>query len=209
MSPRPFLIGVTGNIATGKSTVIRMLADLGACVIDADRVAQDLMRAGTAMHRAVVERFGADIVGGRGEIDRRLLGAIVFADPAALSDLDALVHPAVRVETRHLAQACTGPVVAIEAVKLFEAGMDADCDSVWVVTAPRAIQITRLELRSGLTREQAELRVDAQSPQADKAARADIVIDNASSLACTHWQVVRAWERTVRPEAAASPEAPK
>jgi dephospho-CoA kinase len=208
MSPRPFVIGVTGNIATGKSTVIRMLAELGACVIDADRVAHDIMRAGTTVHRAVVERFGESIVGENREIDRSLLGAIVFADPAALSDLDALVHPAVRVEVRLLVEGYACPVVLLEVVKLFEAGMNEDCDSVWVVTAPRAIQVARLERRSGLTREQAELRVDAQAAQADIAARAGVVIDNGHSLAYTRRQVVRAWQWTFGLAVAESPEAP-
>jgi len=192
----PYVIGLTGNIATGKSTVARMLGDLGACIIDADQVAHGVMRAGTAVHAALVERFGEGILAANGEIDRRALGAIVFADSKALLALDSLVHPAVRVEVRRLVSECAQPVVVIEAIKLLEAGMDADCDTIWVVTAPRDVQIVRVLQRSALTREQAEQRVDAQGPQCDKVRRADTVIDNAGSLDYTRWQVERAWGRT-------------
>ncbi len=193
---KPYVIGLTGNIATGKSTVARMLRDLGACIIDADQVAHGVMRAGTAVHTALVGRFGDRIVAASGEIDRRALGAIVFANHEALLALDDLVHPAVRVEVRRLVSECTDPVVVIEAIKLLEAGMDADCDSIWVVTAPRDVQIARVMQRSALTREEAEQRINAQGPQCDKVRRANTVIDNSRSLACTRQQVERAWGRT-------------
>lgn len=193
---KPYVIGLTGNIATGKSTVAGMLRDLGACIIDADQVAHSVMRTGTAVHATLVERFGQGIVAASGEIDRRALGAIVFSDPAPLRALDALVHPAVRVEVRRLVSECAQPVVVVEAIKLLESGMDTDCDTIWVVTAPREAQIARVMQRSGLTREQAEQRIDAQGPQCDKVRRANTVIDNASSLACTRRQVERAWGRT-------------
>lgn len=193
---KPYVIGLTGNIATGKSTVARMLRDLGACIIDADQVAHSVMQPGTAVNAALVERFGDAIAAPSGEIDRRVLGAIVFSDPQALLALDSLVHPAVRVEVRRLVSECAQPVAVIEAIKLLEAGMDADCNTIWVVTAPRDVQIVRVMQRSGLTREQAEQRVDAQSPQHDKVRRANTVIDNSRSLACTRQQVERAWGRT-------------
>jgi len=193
---KPYVIGLTGNIATGKSTVAGMLRDLGACIIDADQVAHRVMRTGTKVHAALVEHFGAGIVAASGEIDRRALGAIVFSDPQSLLALDTLVHPAVRVKVRRLVGECAQPVVVVEAIKLLEAGMDADCDTIWVVTAPRKVQIARVMQRSGLTREQAEQRIDAQGPQCDKVRRANTVIDNASSLACTRRQVERAWGRT-------------
>ncbi|MFO7697594.1 MAG: dephospho-CoA kinase [Anaerolineae bacterium] len=196
MSARPYVIGLTGRIATGKSTVARMLADLGACVIDADLVAHEIMRAGTAVHTAVVERFSAGILTIDGEIDRQALGARVFADPAELLALDTLVHPAVRRETRRLATACASPIIVVEAIKLLEAGMDADCDAVWVVTAPPAVQVARLMGRSALTCTQAELRIHAQAPQSTLEARADVVIDNGGALDCTRRQVERAWRGT-------------
>jgi dephospho-CoA kinase len=193
MAERPYVIGLTGNIATGKTTVARMLAALGACVIDADLVAHELMRAGTAVHRALVARFGETILGPDGEIDRQRLAAIVFADPAALADLDATVHPAVVRETPRLVAECAAPVAVVEAIKLLEAGMDRQCDAVWVVTLSRERQVDRLVRRSGLSREQAEQRVDAQPPQADKMARANVVIDNGGTLAETRAQVQAAW----------------
>ena len=142
MSQR-LLIGLTGNIATGKSTVARMLADLGATVIDADRVAHEAMRAGTAVHAAILAAFGPEIVRTDGEIDRARLGALVFADPNALARLERIVHPAVTAEVaRRIAEAPT-PVVVVEAIKLIEAGMAERCDSLWVTTCPSELQVQR------------------------------------------------------------------
>ncbi|MHB1318026.1 MAG: dephospho-CoA kinase [Anaerolineae bacterium] len=206
MNPKPYVIGLTGSIATGKSTVARMLADLGACVIDGDRVAHEVMRSGTAVHAALVAYFGRGILRADGEIDRQVLGSRVFADPEELLALDRLVHPAVRVEARRLAMECCRRVVAVEAIKLIEADMDADCDALWVVTAPRETQVTRLMQRSGYTRAEAELRVDSQAPQLPRAARADVVIDNGGTLDCTRRQVKRAWQRTFGMSTVSPPE---
>jgi len=193
------LIGLTGNIATGKSTVARMLADLGATVIDADRVAHEVMRAGTAVHAAILAAFGPEIVRTDGEIDRARLGALVFADPNALARLERIVHPAVTAEVaRRIAEAPT-PVVVVEAIKLIEAGMAERCDSLWVTTCPSELQVQRLMADRRLSREEAELRVRAQPPQEEKVARADVVIDTGGSLAQTRAQVEMAWERLVRP----------
>ena len=196
---RKLLIGLTGNIATGKSTVARMLADLGATVIDADGVAHEVMRAGTSVHAAVVEAFGPQIVGPDGEIDRAQLGAIVFADPEALARLEQIVHPAVTEEVAcRIAEAPT-PVVVVEAIKLIEAGMAEACDSLWVTTCPPELQVERLMADRGLSREAAELRVRAQPPQEEKVARADVVIDTSGTLDQTRAQVKAAWDRVVRP----------
>jgi dephospho-CoA kinase len=206
---RKLLIGLTGNIATGKSTVARMLADLGATVIDADKVAHEVMRAGTEVHAAVVESFGPGIVGPDGEIDRARLGAVVFADPAALARLERIVHPAVTEEVaRRIAEAST-LVVVVEAIKLIEAGMAETCDSLWVTTCPPELQVQRLMADRGLSREAAELRVQAQPPQEEKVARADVVIDTSGTIDETRAQVEAAWERTVRRVAEAEgPEDP-
>ncbi len=189
------VVGLTGNIATGKSTVAQMLARRGACIIDCDALTHESMRAGSEVHQAIVARFGDGVLAPEGEIDRAALGAIVFADPAALADLEALVHPWVLRETRRRLAACTAPVAVIEAIKLLEAHMEADCDEVWVVTAPRAQQLARLMGRRGLSRAEAEGRIDAQPPQEAKAARADRVIENAGSLEDLEAQVSQAWER--------------
>ena len=187
------LIGLTGNIATGKSEVARMLVELGAHVIDADQVAHDVMRPGGSAYGAVVAAFGPQILAADGTIDRGKLGAIVFRDPVALQWLEAAVHPATIVEVgRRIAQA-PEQVIVVEAIKLIEAGMHRLYDALWVVTAPRSLQIARLVARRGLTEEEAALRVDAQPPQEEKAALADLVIVNDGNLGLLREQVELAW----------------
>lgn len=188
-----YTIGLTGNIATGKSTVAEMLADLGAYVIDADALAHDVMRPGTEVHRAIVRRFGADVVAPGGEIDRAALGAIVFADPAALADLERIVHPAVVRETLALLARSGAAVRVVEAIKLLEADMQRYCDAIWVVVASREQQVRRLMETRGLSLDEAQLRIDAQPPAAEKVARADVVIDNGGSLDETRAQVLQGW----------------
>jgi len=191
------LIGLTGNIATGKSEVGRMLAELGARVIDADAVAHQVMRRGGPAYAAVVEAFGPDILRPDGEIDRARLGAIVFADAEALRCLEAIVHPEVIARVDALVREATEPVVVVEAIKLIEAGMHRDCHALWVVTCPREQQIARLMRTRGLSEAEAVLRVDAQPPQAEKIALADVVIDNSHTLAETRRQVVAEWKKLV------------
>ncbi len=192
------VIGLTGNIATGKSLVARMLEELGAQVIDADRVAHRVMQPGHPAYDAVIRTFGAGILDPGGVINRRKLGAIVFRDPTAMRLLEEAVHPAVIAEVdRRIAQAGER-VVVVEAIKLIESGMHRTYDSLWVVTAPRSVQIARLMENRGLTREEAVLRVDAQPPQAEKAALADVVIVNDGSLDDLWAKVKAAWEETVK-----------
>ena len=190
---RPLLIGLTGNIATGKSQVARMLAELGAYVIDADEVAHEVMQPRGPAYDAVVEAFGREILAEDGSIDRGRLGAIVFRDQAALRRLEQAVHPAALVEiTRRIAQA-KEPVVVIEAIKLIEAGMHRTYDALWVVTAPRPLQIARLMATRGLSEEAAALRVDVQPPQEAKAAVADLVVVNDGDLDGLREKVKAAW----------------
>lgn len=192
MTQRPILIGLTGNIATGKSEVARVLATLGAQVIDADRVAHEVMRFDGPAYHAVAAIF-PEALADDGTIDRARLGAIVFRDPAALQRLEAAVHPAVIAEiARRIAQA-TEPVVVVEAIKLIEAGMHRSYDALWVVTAPRSVQIARLVTGRGLTEVEAAVRVDAQPPQEEKAALADWVIVNDGDLDNLRRQVVAGW----------------
>jgi len=190
-----YIIGLTGNIATGKSTVAAMLASLGAYVIDADELAHWAMRAGTDACRRIVERFGAQVLGRDGEINRAELASLVFADPAALHDLEAIVHPVVVGETLRRLAVCERPVAVVEAIKLFEAQMHTHCDTVWVVTCGREQQVERLLSMRHLTVEQAELRIGAQPPASAKVNRAHVVIDNSRGLAETWTQVLRAWRR--------------
>ena len=193
---RPYLIGVTGNIACGKSAVLRRLAELGAETIDADRVVHALMEPGQAAWTAVRDNFGPGVMTADGRIDRRALAAIVFSDPAELLRLESLTHPAVRV--RILAQVADAArrgvrVVVVDAIKLFEGGLADHCDEVWVVTCDPAQQLARLMARNGFDEAEARRRIDAQPPQAEKVARADVVIDNSGTLEATNAQVDAAW----------------
>ncbi len=193
---RPYLIGVTGNIACGKSAVLRRLADLGAETIDADRVVHALMEPGQTAWTAVRDSFGPGVMTADGRIDRRALAAIVFSDPAELLRLEALTHPAVRVQI--MAQVADAArrgvrVVVVDAIKLFEGGLADHCDEVWVVTCDPAQQLARLMARNGFDEAEARRRIAAQPPQAEKVARADVVIDNSGTLDATNAQVDAAW----------------
>jgi dephospho-CoA kinase len=187
------VVGVTGGIASGKSAVLATLAELGAATIDADTVYHDLIVPGTELNRRLREEFGEQIALPNGEIDRRALAGIVFADPAKLARLDALTHPAVIREIERRINASTASVVAVDAVKLFESRMDRLCDQVWLVVTDRERQIERLMARNGLTRADAERRIDAQPIDPAKADLADAIIDNSGSRDDTRSQVLHLW----------------
>jgi dephospho-CoA kinase len=189
------VIGVTGNIASGKSTVLATLAELGAEVIDADHVYHELIVPGAPLNACLREAFGPGIAKSDGSIDRPALGRIVFSDPDALAMLDRLTHPAVDAEIRRRIAASSAPVIAVDAVKLFEGGLDRVCDAVWLVVTARDRQIERLAARNGFTVAEATRRVDAQPPLADKPLRADAVIDNSGSPEATRAQVLDLWSR--------------
>ena len=186
-------IGITGNIGCGKSTVLCLLAALGARVIDADKLAHTVMRAGTPVWDAVVAEFGRDIVGADGEINRPALGRIVFSDPTALRRLEAIVHPAVRTELQAQIAAATEPVVVVEAIKLVEGGLYRLLDALWIVTCDPEQQIERLVQQRGMSRADALQRIAAQAPIAEKLLLANVVIDNSGSVAETWQQVRGAW----------------
>ncbi len=188
-----YLIGLTGNIACGKSAVAAMLADLGAEVIDADRLVHRLMEPGTESWRAILRRFGPCIQRPDGTIDRKALGEIVFRDASALAGLEAILHPGTRRLAEEMIAASARPVVVLEAIKLIEAGWHRRVNSVWVVTCPRERQIERLMRDRGLSRAEAELRIDAQAPAEQKLRHANIVIDNSGDLEKARRQVLAAW----------------
>lgn len=198
MSTR-FTIGLTGNIATGKSTVAGMLEELGATAIDADRVTHEVMRAGTEVHAAILDAFGPQIVDRSGEIDRKRLGEIVFSDPQALRRLERIVHPAVTVEIARRIAAAETQVVVVEAIKLIESGTAEHYASLWVTACPPGLRVERLVIHRGLSREEARRRVHAQPPQAEKIAQADVVIDTSGDLEDTREQVEVAWQNEVQP----------
>ncbi len=161
---RPLVIGLTGPIGCGKSTIARWLGEFGAVVVDADAVAREVMGPGGPALPAIRERFGPGVFGPDGTLDRAALGRIVFADPGALRDLEAIVHPAVRPRIlAALAQAAAdgAPAVVVEAIKLVEGGLAGLCDEVWLVTCSRAAQRERLAAR-GLPAGDAEQRRRAQ-----------------------------------------------
>lgn len=187
------IIGLTGNIATGKSAVMRLAAERGALTIDADRVVHDLLDGDATIQEAVVVAFGPGARRADGRIDRAALGRIVFSDPARLRQLESLLHPAVRAEIARRVAGSAAPIVVIEAIKLLEGPLAALCDQVWVTTCTRETQLERLRVCRGMDPADAAARVDAQAPQAEKIARADVVIRTDGLLRETEAQVERAW----------------
>lgn len=194
-------VGLTGGIACGKSVVRGLLAARGAFTVDADEIVHELLGAGTEISRRVGEAFGSDILTDAGAIDRKKLGAIVFADAEARARLTAIVHPAVFDEgARRLAEAeRRGERVAIvDAALMIETGSHRRYDRLIVVHCPRAEQIERLKARSGFSEEEATLRVDAQMPAEEKKHYADFAIDTSGTLEDTERQVDRIWDRLSR-----------
>jgi dephospho-CoA kinase len=209
--PSIYLIGLTGGIACGKSTVVAMLAALGARTVDADKVTHRVQQPGTPVYRQIVATFGPEVVSpAGGALDRRKLGAIVFGDPARLRQLEQIVHPAVRAEIRafldEVARAgayatrlrpLARPVVVLDAIKLLESGWAAECDQIWVVTCPPEQQVERLRFTRGMSEAEARQRVAAQPPQDSRLAHATVVIDNGRTQAETRAQVEAAWQNVL------------
>jgi len=193
--PRTVRIGITGPIGCGKSQVARWLAELGVHVVDADGVARSVTAPGHPAHDAILRRFGPAVAAPDGTLDRAALGRLVFADPAALRDLEAIVHPAVRpriVEAIEAAERAGAPAVAIEAIKLVEGGLAATCDEVWVVTCDAAAQRQRL-IGRGMPPGDADQRMAAQDGLVDRLRPAATwVLDTSGTAAGTRSLVVAA-----------------
>ncbi|MCY3945099.1 MAG: dephospho-CoA kinase [Anaerolineaceae bacterium] len=192
--PGKTVIGLTGNIAVGKSQVLGQLEALGAGVIDADRVAREVLEPGGAALAAVVAEFGEALLDGQERLDRAALGRVVFSDAAALARLEALTHPVIRRRIDALVMAAPQPVLVIEAIKLLEGDLAEAVDAVWVVDAAPETQLARLTGQRGMSPADGRQRLRAQNPQADKLARADLVIRNDGSLAALQERVRAAWE---------------
>jgi dephospho-CoA kinase len=192
---RKYVIGVTGNIATGKSTLLGMLRELGAAVINADDVTRLVMRRGEPAYEQIVAAFGSDILRADGEIDRAALGRRVFSDADAMRRLEAIVHPATIARIERQIEEANAAVVVIEAIKLIESGMVARlCDALWVIEAPAEQQLERLVAMRGMSRQDALQRISAQGPQADKVKAADVVIHNDGSVDDLRRRVLEAWQ---------------
>lgn len=195
--PGKFVIGLTGNIATGKSVVRRMLEHLGAYTIDADALTHRSYAKGAPGYQQVIDKFGKWLLNREGEIDRKKLGNLVFGDVEAMRQLEEIVHPLVRQATEMLIKRSTQPVVVIEAIKLLEGDLRTMCDSIWVTNAPEVIQVERLMRKRGFTREQAQERIHAQSPQSAKVNMANMVITNTGSYDDLWKQVSETWKEII------------
>lgn len=204
-NPHLYLIGLTGGIACGKSTVLAALQERGASTLDADRVVHELQQPGTPVYDAIVAEFGAEILSAPGgPIDRPRLGAIVFNDAAALKRLERIVHPAVRTSIRNwlaeLADSARSeggprPVAVIDAIRLIEGGYTEFCDSVWIVTCTPEQQVARLRENRGMSEADARRRIAAQPPQESRLSYADVVIDNSGTPEATYKQIDAAWQQ--------------
>ena len=189
------LVGLTGGIATGKSTVAQMFKRCGAVVIDADQLARDVVRPGKPAWRDIVSLFGKNVLNSNGSINRQALGAIVFGDRRKLRRLERIIHPRVAREqrrlTRHIAERTPRAVVVYEVPLLFESGAHKRVDKIIVVTADRGTQIARLKRRNGLSRQEALRRIDNQMALARKVSRADAVLDGTDNKAAVRKEVRR------------------
>ncbi len=193
----PRIIGITGNIACGKTAVGHMLLELGAeRYIDADAVVHKLYMAGQPIAVKVAEAFGSRVLAPDGSVDRQALGAIVFRDVEAMRQLEAIVHPAVsEALANELASVSPSGVVVIDAVKLLEGGSGKFCQSKWIVVCPEEQEFARLVARNQFSAEEAWARIHAQPSVADRLPLVDEVIDNSGSLEDTRKQVAAAYER--------------
>lgn len=173
------IVGLTGNIAAGKSTVLQYLRVKGAYVIDADQLTRKTMQPDGPAYAAIAETFGPQVVKGDGTIDRAALGRIVFSDADKLRQLEAIVHPAVFVLTKEELEKTDASLVVVEAIKLLESQrLLTLCNEVWVVTAAPQVQLRRLMSQRNMTEEEARQRMAAQSPQEEKVKHATRVIAN-------------------------------
>lgn len=190
-------IGLTGGIACGKSTVAAMLVRRGALLVDADRIAREVVEPGTPVLAQVIERFGADLLQEDGSLNRKKLGERIFGDPEARRDLEQLLHPPIRATMRERMRAYQSEfpdrLVVVDIPLLYESGLQSMVEQVMVVYVPREVQLTRLIARDGLSPEQAEQRLQSQMPIEEKRRLADILIDNTGSLEETEKQIDAFW----------------
>jgi dephospho-CoA kinase len=179
-------IALTGGIASGKSTVAKLFAALGAKLIDTDQIAREVVTPGSAALTAIAKRFGADIIDARGQLDRARLRRIVFGDDAARRDLEAILHPAIRAETLRQCHAAGGPYQLVAIPLLVEINGAADYDRVLLVDVNPATQLARLMLRDGMSHDEATRMIAAQaSREARRAIAHDIIVNDGDMAALT------------------------
>lgn len=188
------IIGLTGDVGSGKSTIRAWLAERGAATLDADAVVHDLLAGDAAIVAAVAARFGPSVRDPAGGIDRNAMAAVAFRDPTALADLERILHPAVIRTTRAWLAEASAAVAVVEAVKLVEAGMHVDCTAVWLVACDAAVRRVRLRGR-GWSPDAIERRMSAAPPLRPRLAAATEVIDNSGSIEATAAQLEAAWGR--------------
>lgn len=198
--PEKYVIGLTGNIATGKSVVRKMLEHLGAYGIDADALSHRATAKGAPGYQATVEVFGKWILAPNGEIDRAKLGRLAFSDAEAMARLEDIVHPLVSQAIDVMVKRASQKVIVIEAIKLLESELRNVCDTIWVVNAPEETQIQRLVEKRGMSREEAAQRIHFQSAQHQKLAAANVVIQNTGNFEQTWQNVTAAWKK-INPQA--------
>jgi dephospho-CoA kinase len=194
------IIGLTGNIATGKSAVMRLAEKQGAYAIDADKIVHELMDHDPDIQAAIAVAFGSEVRMENGRIDRKRLGEIVFNDANALKDLEAMVHPAVRQVVAERIQTSEANIVIMEAIKLLEGELAQACHQIWVTRCSKQRQMQRLMICRGWDADTSSARVKAQPPQEEKVAMADVAIDTNGLMTETESQFFAAWERLPAPE---------
>lgn len=200
---RPILrVGLTGGIASGKTTVAGFMAEMGAYVLDADRIAHEVMAAGGSAHHAVVDRFGERILAPDGDLDRAALARLVFSDPSERESLNAIVHPKVIAETERRLERYRisghSPIAVVDAALLVESGYYKRYDRLVVVRCGRDAQIQRLRSRSGLSPEEAVARIESQAGLEEKLSVADYIIDTDATIRETRRETEQVYARLLQ-----------
>ncbi len=190
-----FIVGVTGNIATGKSAIMKLAAEEGALAIDADKLVHEIMDNDTDIQAAIAVAFGPEVRRPDGRINRRVLGEIVFNDADALRDLEGIVHPAVQETLAQRIDESSKPLIFIEAIKLLEGKLADSCQQIWVTRCSQQKQLERLRVCRGMDTGSAAARIKAQSSQEDKAALADVVIETDGNMSDTEAKFFEAWAK--------------
>jgi dephospho-CoA kinase len=202
--PGKYIIGLTGNIATGKSVVRRMLEHLGAYTIDADALSHRVISKGAPGYQPVLDKFGSWLLDKDGQIDRVKLGRLVFSDGQALAQLEDIVHPYVGQAVELLTKRASQQVVVVEAIKLLETNLRSMCDSIWVTDASQEAQVERLVRKRGMSRDDAQQRIYSQSAQKEKLTSAKVIITNNGTYDDLWKQVSEEW-KNVSPSQQAGP----